>query len=134
MQSIGFYQILEEINYWIQTVCTFSCNNFLIFCYSLLEENTEIVVAGDGQMDSPGHFWNHWVYSLMDTSNFYILHVQNVDVRSTQLKTTVMERKGCEELLYLLQNLKVMEFVSDANSQIIKMLSTLLWYFLINHI
>lgn len=134
MQSIAFYQILEEINYWIQTVCTFSCNNFLIFCYSLLEENTEIVVAGDGQMDSPGHLWNHWVYSLMDTSNFYILHVQNVDVRSTQLKTTVMERKGCEELLYLLQNLKVMEFVSDANSQIIKMLSTLLWYFLINHI
>ena len=134
MQSIGFYQILEEINYWIQTVCTFSCNNFLIFCYSLLEENTEIVVTGDGQMDSPGHLWNHWVYSLMDTSNFYILHVQNVDVRSTQLKTTVMERKGCEELLYLLQNLKVMEFVSDANSQIIKMLSTLLWYFLINHI
>ena len=37
-----------------------------------------------------------------------------------------MERKGCEELLYLLQNVKVMEFVSDANSQIIKMLSMLL--------
>ena len=38
-----------------------------------------------------------------------------------------MERKGCEgALLYLLQNLKMTEFPSDANSLIIEMLSTLL--------
>ena len=108
-------------------MCTFACDNFWILCYSQLQENTEIVVAGDSQVDSPGHSAKHCGYSLMDTNNFYVLHLQNVDVRSTQLKSTVMERKGCEEaLLYLLQNLKVTGFVSDANSQIIKMLSVLL--------
>ena len=92
-----------------------------------LQENTEIVEAGDGQMDSPGHSAKHCVYSLMDTNNFYILHVQNVDARLIQLKSTVMERKAYEEaLLYLLQNLEVTEFVSVANIQIIKMLSTFL--------
>lgn len=98
-------------------MCTFACNNFRIFCYSQLQENTDTVVAGDGQMDSPGHSTKHCVYSLMDTNNIYILHVQDVDVRLTQLKSTVIERKGCEEaLLYLLQNLKVTEFASDSNS------------------
>ena len=89
-------------------MCAFSCDNFGIFCYSQLQENTGIVVAGDGQIDSPGHSAKHCVYSLMDTKNFYILHLQNDDVRSTQLKSTVMKRKGCEEaLLYLIQHLKV---------------------------
>ena len=33
-----------------------------------------IVVAGDGQMDSPGHSVKHCVYSLMNATTYYILH------------------------------------------------------------
>ena len=55
-------------------MCTFACGNFWIVCYSQLQENTEVVVAGDGQMGSLGHLAKHSVYSLMDTKDFYILH------------------------------------------------------------
>ena len=55
-----------------------------------------LIVAGDGQMDSPGHSGKHCVYSLMDSTNYYILHAENVDVRSTQHKRSVMAKKDVE--------------------------------------
>ena len=86
-------------------------------------QDNYIVVAGDGQMDSPGHSAKHCVYSLMDATNYYILHVENIDVRITKHKSSVMEKKGCElGLSVLLEQLEIDEFVSDANTQIIKML------------
>lgn len=81
-------------------------------------------MAGDGQMDSPGHCAKHCVYSVMDTTNYYILHAENIDVRTTQHKSSVMEKRGCEIALNkLMERLSLNEFVSDANRQIIAMLS-----------
>ena len=95
-----------------------------LYVFRALEHEDEIIVAGDGQMDSPGHCAKHCVYSIMDRKNFYILHLENIDVRSTQLKSTVMETKGCEDcLLYLLQRIKITEFVSDANTSVARLLS-----------
>ena len=75
-------------------------------------------------MDSPGHPTKHCVYSLMDPVNYYILHIQIIDVRQSQHKSSVMEKIGCEQALsFLMAKIVVKEFVSDANSQIIKMLS-----------
>ena len=55
--------------------------------------------------------------------NLTVLHVEVVDVRHSQLKSVVMEKVGCERALdFLMGKLKVTELVSDASSQIIKML------------
>ena len=85
-----------------------------------------IVVPGDGQMDFPGHFAKHCVYSLMEATTYYILHVENIDVRSTKHKSSAMEKKVCKlGLLVLLEQLEIDEFASDANAQIVKMLRKL---------
>ena len=59
----------------------------------------------------------------MDCINYYIIHIENVDIRQAQMKSTVMEKIGCNNaLLFLLETIPIHEFVTDANSQIIKML------------
>jgi hypothetical protein len=82
-----------------------------------------VVVAGDGQMDSPGFCAKNCVYTLMHEDLNYVLHIELVDVRHSQLKSAVMERVGCERALdFLMQKLKVDELVTDASSQLIKLL------------
>ena len=82
-----------------------------------------VIVAGDGQMDSPGFSAKNCTYTLMHVELDYVLHVKVVDVRHSQLKSVVMEKVGCERALdFLMGKLKVTELVSDASSQIIKML------------
>ena len=44
-----------------------------------------VVVAGDGQMDSPGFCAKNCTYALMHADLDYILHVEMVDVRHSQL-------------------------------------------------
>ena len=71
-----------------------------------------------------GHCAKQCIYSVMDCINYYIVHIENIDVRQAQLKSSVMEKIGCNKaLLYLLNIIPIHEFVTDANSQIIKMLS-----------
>jgi hypothetical protein len=82
-----------------------------------------VVVAGDGQMDSPGFSAKKCVYTLMHEELDYVLHVEVVDVRHAQLKSVVMEKVGCEWAMdFLMQKLSVQELVTDASSQLIKML------------
>ena len=82
-----------------------------------------VVVAGDGQMDSPGFSAKNCVYTLMHEDLHYILHLELVDVRHAKLKSTVMERIGCERALdFLMKKLNVVELVTDASSQLIKLL------------
>ena len=53
----------------------------------------------------------------------YILHVELVDVRHSQLKSSVMEKVGCQRAMtFLMEKLPVVELVTDASSQLIKML------------
>lgn len=40
-----------------------------------------VVVAGDGQLDSPGFSAKNCVYTLMHAELHYVLHVELVDVR-----------------------------------------------------
>ena len=82
-----------------------------------------VVVAGDGQMDSPGFSAKNCVYTLMHEELDYVLHVEVVDVRHAQMKSVVMEKVGCEWAMdFLMQKLSVQELVTDASSQLIKML------------
>ena len=105
----------------------------LFFDFSNLKDDY-VVLAGDGQMDSPGHSAKHCVYSVMDATNYYILHAENIDVRTTQHKSTVMEKTGCElALTKLMERISLNEFVSDANSQIVAMLSKAFASFLYVH-
>lgn len=82
-----------------------------------------VVVAGDGQMDSPGFCAKNCTYTLMHADLDYILHVEMVDVRHSQLKSATMEKVGCERALdFLMKKLSVEELVTDASSQLIKLL------------
>jgi hypothetical protein len=74
-------------------------------------------------MDSPGFSAKKCVYTLMHEELDYVLHVEVVDVRHAQLKSVVMEKVGCEWAMdFLMQKLSVQELVTDASSQLIKML------------
>ena len=82
-----------------------------------------VSVCGDGQMDSPRFSAKTCVYSLMHTSLEYMLHVEVVDVQHAQMKRTVMEKVACQHALDTIkQKLNVVEVVTDACSQIFKML------------
>lgn len=85
--------------------------------------NQPVVVSGDGQMDSPGFCAKYCTYSLMHATLDYILQVEVVDVRQSQLKSVVMEKVGCERALNaLMSKLNIQELVTDASGQIIKLL------------
>ena len=71
-------------------------------------ENKPTILSGDGQMDYPGH---------------YVIHLELVDVRHCKLKSACMEKVGCERALDVcMEKMTVDELVTDASSQIIKML------------
>lgn len=59
----------------------------------------------------------------MDIDLDYILDVKVVDVRHARLKSSVMEKVGCKQALEaVMKKLSICELVTDASSQIIKML------------
>ena len=85
--------------------------------------NQPVVLAGDGQMDSPGFSAKNCVYTLMHAELDYVLHVELVDVWHSQLKSAVMEKVGCERALnFVMKKLSIEELVTDSSSQLIKML------------
>ena len=104
-----------------------SIDDYYSRCQKIIFNNLKgvsCIVAGDGQMDSPGFCAKQCVYTFMDAVNYYVLHIENVDVREAQLKSTVMEKIGCSRALrYLMEHTTITEVVTDSNSQIIKMLS-----------
>ena len=82
-----------------------------------------VIVSGDGQMDSPGFSAKNCTYTLMHATSDYVLGVEVVDVRHSQLKSVVMEKVGCERALdNLMGKVNVVELVTDASSQIIKII------------
>ena len=54
-------------------------------------EDQLVIVSSDGQMDYPGFSAKNCTYTLMHAELDYVLHVEVVDVRHSQLKSTVME-------------------------------------------
>ena len=82
-----------------------------------------VVVARDGQIDSPGFSAKNCTYTLMHAHLDYVLHVELVDVRNSQLQSSVMEKVGCGRALdFVMKKLVIEELVTDASSQLIKML------------
>lgn len=106
--------LAPQINYW--------WNDMQNQMFSAIG-NQPVVLSGDGQMDSPGFCAKNCTYTVMHAELDYILHVEMVDVRQSQMKSAVMEKVGCERSLdFLMKKLAVAEFVTDASSQVIKML------------
>ena len=62
-------------------------------------EDKSVKVSGDGQMDSPGHSAKNCIYILMEVDSNYILHVEVVNVRHSQLESACMEKVGCQHAL-----------------------------------
>lgn len=88
-----------------------------------------VIASGDGQMDSPGYSAKNCTYTVMHAELDYVLHVEVVDVRHSQLKSVVMEKVGCQRALdYLMGRINIVEFVTDASSQIIKLLGNFTIY------
>lgn len=83
-------------------------------------QDKEIVILGDGRMDSPGHCAQFCSYTFMEYETKKILSIVTMDKRMTDKKSTVLEKacflKGLRELLA--KNLKVVEVVTDAHPQI----------------
>ncbi|KAJ8050269.1 hypothetical protein HOLleu_03403 [Holothuria leucospilota] len=59
-------------------------------------EGKNLIVAGDGRTDSPGHSAQYCTYSFMDTDTSKILHLEVVDVREVRGKSPNMEKLGFE--------------------------------------
>ena len=69
----------------------------------------------------------------MNAEQDYVLHVEVVDVRHSQHKSSVMEKVGCQRALdSLMENVTVVELVTDASSQIIKLLGSVSPVIIIN--
>ena len=87
-------------------------------------ENTEVILSGDGQCDSPGHNAKYLCYFLMDSVKSYIIHVEVTDKRTVGGTSTNMEREALRKALQKLQHvLSIVEVVTDASSSLAKMIS-----------
>ena len=80
----------------------------------------EIVVGGDGQCDSPGFNAKNLCYFMVEDSTNYIIGIEILDKRNVSLISTNMEREAVKQGLEKLKddNVKVVEFVSDASTSI----------------
>lgn len=87
----------------------------------------EVVVIGDGRMDSPGHTAQFCTYTLMEYESKMILSTVVIDKRETQLKSPNMEREGLVRALAEVQSmgLVVKELITDGHTSIAKMMSKL---------
>lgn len=89
---------------------------------SIIEEHraVNIVVSGDGRMDSPGHSAKYCTYTVMNQDDKNILAMEIVDKRECQLKSGTMEAEGFRRSVRSLQEQGVVlkEIVTDAHPQI----------------
>ena len=111
MQRLYFYPVVEEWWTWMRS--------------QLVEEfvGKKVVVAGDGQCDSPGFSAKNLCYFLMEDSTRYILEVQVRDKRHVGLSSTNMEKEGLKMSLDRLSSvLDIVELTTDASASIKKMM------------
>lgn len=64
----------------------------------------DVILAGDGRCDSPGHSAQYCSYVLTDESQKKVLHVETVDVRQAAGKSPNMEKIGFERGLDFLMS------------------------------
>ncbi|KAK3725325.1 hypothetical protein QZH41_016412 [Actinostola sp. cb2023] len=88
-------------------------------------DQMEVVLAGDGQNDSPGHSAKYLTYYMMVAEELvnYIVHVECVDKREVERKSPNMEKEALRRAIKSIkQVIKLKEMVTDASSSIIKMM------------
>ena len=84
-----------------------------------VDEGHELIIAGDGRNDSPGHSSTYCTYSFLDTESNLILHQELVDVREAELKSPNMEKIGFQRGLdYLIEKSDIGGVVTDAHTHI----------------
>ena len=85
----------------------------------------DVVVGGDGQCDSPGFNAKNICYFMMEATSNYILDIEVLDKRHVGLISTNMEKEAAQQSLdHLKQELKIVEFVTDASTSVIALLGT----------
>ncbi|XP_071141350.1 uncharacterized protein [Mytilus edulis] len=83
-------------------------------------KDKELILLGDGRMDSPGHCAQYCTYTFMEMDTKKIVCIVTMDKRMTDKKSTNLE-KACflKGLLFLLgKGLKIAEIVTDAHVQV----------------
>lgn len=77
-------------------------------------------------MDSPGWSAQYCTYSLADNESKKIVHLENIDKRECDRKSTVMEKEALKRGLNCLldQGMKIEELTTDAHIAISAMLRT----------
>ncbi|XP_069139069.1 uncharacterized protein [Argopecten irradians] len=89
---------------------------------SVFEEfrGKDLVILGDGRMDSPGYNAKFCSYTVMENDSKKILSLVTVDKRETEKKSCLMEKAGFQKVMRELSRdgMSVKEVVTDAHSQI----------------
>ena len=86
-------------------------------------KDQDLVVAGDGQCDSPGFTAKNLCYYLMDVTTSYIIELEVLDKRETNMKSVTMEKQALQNILLRLRRLlTITEVVTDASASIKKLI------------
>ncbi|XP_073669281.1 uncharacterized protein [Paramisgurnus dabryanus] len=87
-------------------------------------QGKEVVLLGDGRNDSPGHSAQYCSYTTMELDSKEIVHVATIDKRQTNWNSNIMEKQGFIQTVdKLTQEIKVVEFCTDAHVQIAALLN-----------
>ncbi|XP_013383831.1 uncharacterized protein LOC106154126 [Lingula anatina] len=83
-------------------------------------QNKEVIIAGDGRMDSPGHSAQYCTYVVTNYETGDVLDIQVVEKKETQLNSNAMEKEGLLRSLRFLRErgINVVEIVTDAHVSI----------------
>lgn len=87
-------------------------------------EGKDLILAGDGRMDSPGHCAMYCTYTLAETETKKILSIQTRDVRQAEGSSANMELKAFEIAFHEIYNIckdfqsRIVEIITDAHSGI----------------
>ncbi|XP_073337236.1 uncharacterized protein [Pagrus major] len=89
-----------------------------------LQQKDEVVVLGDGRMDSPGHCAQYCTYTTIEQDSRDIVHIVTVDKHETNRNSVIMEKECFIRTMdVLLQEMRLTEVVTDAHPQITALLS-----------
>ncbi|XP_065153422.1 uncharacterized protein [Paramisgurnus dabryanus] len=84
-----------------------------------LRQKTEVVVLGDGRMDSPGHCAQYCTYTMIELETRDIVHIVSEDKRKCGRNSVILEKVCFESTMdCLLNEIPIKEVVTDAHRQI----------------
>ncbi|XP_070548070.1 uncharacterized protein [Ptychodera flava] len=122
IMNLGF--VSKSTYYKIQKHYLVPCIDeyWLSHQHQVLEKykDKEIVILGDGRMDSPGYCAQYCSYTVMENESKDILSIVTMDKRQTEKKSTNLEKACFESSMTQLQaqGLEIKEVVTDAHLQI----------------